>query len=399
MAQADFSDTGWSSLTARLAARVDFEASAFEKAALRRRRAIGSASDLLRLCFAFVLGQLSLRMLAGWAGLQGIASLSDVAVLNRLRGSVDWLESILQALVGQLHPDLVAPSPPGALGRGERLCLVDGSMIGAVGTGERAQRLHAVYDLSRNRLQDVDVTGSSCAERLDYGSVRPGDIRVGDRGYARHRDFAAIRAKDADFIVRTGTSSLRMFMADDPTKSPDLAALCEQAKASDAPLEHRVEIHKGGRARDKPAPVMARLIIAPLPQSKIAKAQQRARKAASRWNYKVSAKTLVISQCLVLVTSLPPAQWPLERVISAYRLRWQIELLFKRWKSLIGVAAHRAKDPKLIKCWITTALIIALLIEHDRPDIATDEPGSLPFAPSHSLTGQSRSGDGPLTPS
>ena len=71
----------------------------------------------------------------------------------------------------------------------------------------------------------------------------------------------------------------------------------------------------------------------------------------------------------------------MERVISAYRLRWQIELLFKRWKSLIGVAAHRAKDPKLIKCWITTALIIALLIEHDRPDIASDEPDSLPFAP------------------
>ena len=82
---------------------------------------------------------------------------------------------------------------------------------------------------------------------------------------------------------------------------------------------------------------------------------------------------------MLLVTSLAADTWPPERVLAAYRLRWQIELLFKRWKSIIGMSLHRAKDPKLVRCWIVIALIVALMIEHHQPDIQKDEPDSLPF--------------------
>ena len=370
-------ESGWQSVIDRLASRIDFESRATTQAALVRRRAVGSASDLLRLCFGYVLGRLSLRMLSAWAEDRGIASLSDVALLNRLRGSAEWLEDIAQTLIAQLHPELAAVARTGTTA--QRLCLVDGSMIGAVGTGAKARRLHVVYDLIHQRIDHVDVTDTHTAERLDYGVILPGDIRIGDRGYARYGDLASVLALGGDFIVRTGSNGLRM-VADNALETPvDLEALCAQPDIQNSLCERRVMICKGGKGANKPAPVAARLIIVPLPADKAITAVKRARQQASRWQYQPSAKTLAVAGYMLLVTSLGADTWPAERVLAAYRLRWQIELLFKRWKSIIGMSAHRAKDPRLIRCWIATALIVALMIEHHQPDIQQDEPDSPPF--------------------
>jgi hypothetical protein len=54
--------------------------------------------------------------------------------------------------------------------------------------------------------------------------------------------------------------------------------------------------------------------------------------------------------------------------------------MFKRWKSLIGIDQLRASDPQLVRCWIAVALITALLIDQDMPDINCDGPDSLPLA-------------------
>ena len=331
-------ESGWQSVIDRLADRIDFESRATSNGALLRRRAVTSAADLLRLCFAYVLGKLSLRMLSAWAEERGIASLSDVALLKRLRGSADWLEDIARTLIAQLHPEL-AGSPSG-----ERLCLVDGSMIGAVNTGVRARRLHVVYDLAQQRLDHVDVTDIHTAERLDYGAILPGDIRIGDRGFARHRDLASVRAQDGHFIVRTGSGHLRMTDAHSLEKRIDLEDLCTQARAQNGLCEQAIDIHKGGHGARKPAPVSARLIVVPLPPDKVAQAQRRACKTAMRSQYKPSAKTLTVAGYMLLVTSLPADRWPPERVLAAYRLRWQIELLFKRWKSIIGIDAPSLKN-------------------------------------------------------
>jgi hypothetical protein len=371
-------ESGWQSVIDRLAGRIDFESRATTQAALVRRRAVGSAGDLLRLCFGYVLGRLSLRMLSAWAEDRGIASLSDVALLKRLRGSADWLEDIARTLIAQLHPELTAVSLKGTAPH--RLCLVDGSMIGAVGTGPKARRLHVVYDLIHQRIDHVDVTNTHTAERLDYGVILPGDIRIGDRGYARHGDLASVLGLGGDFIVRTGSNRLRMVEENALEKHVDLETLCALVGIQNRPCEHKVMICKGKKGTNKPAPLAARLIIVPLPEDKVAAAVKRSRRQASRWQYKPSAKTLAVAGYMLLLTSLPADTWPAERVLAAYRLRWQIELLFKRWKSIIGMSAHRAKDPRLIRCWIATALIVALMIEHHQPDIQRDEPDSLPFA-------------------
>ncbi len=51
------------------------------------------------------------------------------------------------------------------------------------------------------------------------------------------------------------------------------------------------------------------------------------------------------------------------RVADCYRLRWQIELAFKRLKSLLHLDALRAKEPELAKAWIFANLLAAFLID------------------------------------
>ena len=66
---------------------------------------------------------------------------------------------------------------------------------------------------------------------------------------------------------------------------------------------------------------------------------------------------------LVLLTTLDAATWPVERVMALYRLRWQIELAFKRLKSQLRLAELPAKDPQLARACILAKLILALLAD------------------------------------
>jgi hypothetical protein len=96
---------------------------------------------------------------------------------------------------------------------------------------------------------------------------------------------------------------------------------------------------------------------------------------------------------LMLLTSLPVETWPPLRVLSSYRLRWQVELAFKRMKSLVGLEELRAKDPALARAWINAAFVAALIAEADpdltpaaaapgqeteEPDLAAEAPASPP---------------------
>jgi Transposase DDE domain len=65
---------------------------------------------------------------------------------------------------------------------------------------------------------------------------------------------------------------------------------------------------------------------------------------------------------LMLLTSLPPSI-PAAEVLEAYRLRWRLELAFKRLKSLLGFGRLRAKGGALARSWLPAHLVFALLID------------------------------------
>ncbi|MGH0004653.1 IS4 family transposase [Pseudovibrio ascidiaceicola] len=349
----------WEDLLSSLPAHLDLDQSAIKHRALMRRREISSGKDLLRLAFAYGPCGMSLRSTAAWASVNGLGKLSDVAVLKRLKGAKTWLEHIVSALLpdaeGQVFPN------------GHRLRLVDGTCISKPGSKGTDFRVHASYDPATGRFTHLKVTDVKVAEDLTHGPVEPGDIHIADRGYARARGLHHILKEGGDFLVRTGWSKVGLNNLDGSRF--DLFAALSQVNCG-APLEHSIII--GGRIKAHHIP--ARLIILRKPPEAAEQEKKRLRRNASKKGTKLKASSLIAAEYMLLLTSLPQEYFNAASLAALYRLRWQIELAFKRLKSILHMDRLPAKDPDLAKTWLLAHLILALLIERSSKDLQAIVP-------------------------
>ena len=325
---------------------MDIAASAREHRAFLRKRGVRRAEDLLHLALLYGPGGLSLRSTASFATEAGLADVCDVSLLERLCNSGDFLADVLTHLLADSRGEAATD---GHL----QLNLVDGSTVSVAGSSGSDWRLHARYEPARGRFTDLVVTEATTAEALCCVAVRPGDVLVQDRGYARLRNFAHATAHGADFITRIGWCSVSLFDAAGE-RFDLLGALCDSGPEV---TEHRVWIGAGGNA------VAARLIIARKPPEVTERQHRQLRRKASRKQQNTDPRTIQAAGFMMLLTSLTAEQASADEVVRLYRLRWQIELAFKRLKSLGGFAELKASDPRLARAWLLAHLIAAVLIE------------------------------------
>ncbi len=85
----NYSHDNWSAILAHIGKPEELDTSARNAGALTRRREIRDAATLLRLGWLTAPG-MSLREVTAWAQLHDVATLSDVALLKRLRNAADW---------------------------------------------------------------------------------------------------------------------------------------------------------------------------------------------------------------------------------------------------------------------------------------------------------------------
>ena len=333
-------------MVGHIASVIDLEASARQHKALQRRRRVHSADALLHLALLYGPGRLSLRSTASYATEAGIADLCDVSLLDRLRNANDFLTDVLAHLLAHRRGE--APTN-GCL----RLSLVDGSTVSLAGSSGSDWRLHARYEPARGGFTDLVVTEATTAEALSCVAVPPGDVLVQDRGYARLRNFAHANSQGADFITRIGWRSVNLFQP----CGERFDLITALTASGPAVMEHAVRIGTGKNA------VSARLIIARKPPEATRRQHRRLRRKASRKGHKTDPRTLMAAGFMMLLTSLPGSRASAEEVVRLYRLRWQIELAFKRLKSLGGFDDLQASDPRLARSWLLAHLIAAVLIE------------------------------------
>ena len=98
------------------------------------------------------------------------------------------------------------------------------------------------------------------------------------------------------------------------------------------------------------------------------------RQQASRKQHEIDPRSLIAAEYLVLATSLEEDEFPAEAVLAAYRLRWQIELAFKRLKSLLHIDKLRTKTEAGTRCWLYAHLIVALLGDDLSQDVLESFP-------------------------
>ena len=130
---------------------------------------------MLRIVLAHSLCGMPLRHTAAWAEVSGIASLSNVALLKRLRKCSDWMGQLLGLKLAE------RTSPP-SLGAGDlKARLVDATCICHPGATGTSWRVHLGYDLRRHCIDHVELTDASGGETLKRFEIGPGELVVGDR--------------------------------------------------------------------------------------------------------------------------------------------------------------------------------------------------------------------------
>lgn len=340
----------WQGVVQRLGGPSGLAASAKTTKAFVRARGIARAADLLRMVLAYCLGDRGLRLTAAWATSMDLADISNVALLLRLRQCGDWLA----LLVGQV---LAATAP--VAGKGRLIRLVDATMVPKAGKQAKTKnslwRIHSAFDLPRERFGFFELTDEEGGERLDRIPVVPGEIRIGDRAYLQPDRMATLIDAGADLVVRSGWKSARWLNADEAPV--DIIQTLRQGAAR-GPIDQPIWVgRKEGQA------LGLRLIAVKKPPEVAKAAKRKARKQARRGGHQISKATLVAAEWMILITSLKPDAFSTGDILNLYRLRWRIELAFKRLKSLIGLKAPPGTDERSARPYLLAHLLAILLLE------------------------------------
>lgn len=340
----------WQDVVRRLGGAKAVETSARETKAFQRPRVLGSAVDLLRVILAYCLGDRGLRSTAAWAASIGLVDISNVGLLYRLRQCGNWLA----LLVGEA---LSAGAP--AASRGRLIRIVDATTVPKAGklakTRNRLWRVHGAFDLPCERFGFFELTDEKGGETLDRVPVIAGEIRIGDRAYLQPDRMARVLGAGADVLVRAGWKGAHWL--DAAGEPVDLLAWLRKG-ATRGMIDRPVWIgRKSGSA------LSLRLVAVKKPAQAAEAARRKARQDARRGGHQISKGTLEAAGWVILITSLDAETFPTADILALYRLRWRIELGFKRLKSLIGLKGPPGIDERSARPYVLAHLLIILLLE------------------------------------
>lgn len=357
----------WARLVKRLGSRPALEASAKRCGALSRRREIRTAEVLLRLALAYGPCGMSLRVAAAWASIKGIGKISAVGLMKRLRGCAKWLEE----LVGQLLSRRLRQQ---RCGSGRVIRLYDATTVSHPGSDRANWRLHATYDPRAGQLSDVQLTSIKNGESLTRARVSAGEIWLGDRGLAYGPGLVHVVRHGADFIVRLGWKSLKL--RDKDGQPFDLAGrLAALEKTPSRQFRAWISV---GHGETLPVRLLVRRKTPEQEAREIKRVREKAaHRGRARRGGQPDPRSLLAARYIVLATSLQARP---REVFALYRLRWQIELAFKRLKSLLHFDQLPAKQPDLARTWLLAHLIAALIIDDHTAEVLDIPPSELRLA-------------------
>jgi hypothetical protein len=326
-----------------------------ELGAFQRARGIADARALLQVMLIHLGEGCGLRETAARASLAGIAQVSDVALLKRLRSCGPWFEWLAQQLRAE-QPD---EGTQGLLG-GRQLRVVDGSVVREPGVTGSQWRLHYAIALPGLQCQEVHLGPCDDGETLKRFQVHAGDIFVADRGYAHPSGIAHVRRHDADVIVRMNLVTLPLTH---PSTGKPLDVLqqvrgLQVGQAGAWPACLKVKAERGGQRAHE---VVGRLCAVRKSAAAAALSRDRVRRESMRGRRQLQPQTLEAAEYVLIFTTLGP-EISAEQVMALYRLRWQIELEFKRLKSLIQLGHLKKHDARAARSWLQGKLLVALLI-------------------------------------
>jgi hypothetical protein len=329
-AQDIFVDERWEHILSVLPG--DLEESARSTGSIERLRNVRSAGDMLRVMLAYDVSDLSLKDTAAWAKADNIANFTGPALFYRLDQSQGWLQHILAQLLLQGRCVDEAAF---------EIRIVDATVITGPGSTGTDWVLHTVINPVAGRFESVEITDAKGAESFLRHSPRPDELVLGDRAYGTARGIDSVVSVGAHPVVRVNRRTLKV---------------CDLDKQRIYLQSFEADLSLGG--------LISLDVLIPVPPDLTGKKNK-------AWDLK-DAKSWIparIVGCRTdkdvtwVLTTVSRAILSDEALMNLYRVRWQIELLFKRLKSLLHLDALPSRDGPTAKSWLLIRLLVAAIAQ------------------------------------
>jgi hypothetical protein len=314
--------------------------------ALRRARGFPNAAVLLRTLLVHLAGGCSLKETVTSAEQAGWCRVSAVALFKRLCAAEHWLRWLANQL-WQRHP-------PPPLPHGYRVRAVDTTTVGRPGCKGTDWRVHFSVNLEDLRCDFFEVTDAHGGETFQRIPVVGGDLLLGDRCYSTPPGIACVVEAGGHVLVRVNRGALPLWEKEDEP----------------FPLVKRLRVLAVGQPQQWPATVRhglrcypGRLVAIKRDRWSAALQRRTLRKRAAKKQKKLSRTALFLAGYFYVWTDVPEQALDAAAVLAWYRCRWQIEVSFKRMKSILGLGELPKKREDSCRAWLHGKLLVALLLE------------------------------------
>ena len=312
---------------------------------VRRRSPLGGATFSQTLVFGF-LGhpQASLEELAQTAATLGVSITPQALVIAADPVAIPLLERFM-AVVVQDSSTIVLPEALAAVWQG-----CGGSTT--AGTAA-ALKLQVRLDLRTGQLEGPQLQNGRASDRaaLLPTTLPAGALWLADLGYWSLAMLQTLAQRGVYWLSRL---QVQTALYDATGQQRDLLALLATQPAETVDLAVRL-----GEAQRLPA----RLLAVRVPQAVADERRRRLRASAQKKGRMVSARRLALAAWIMLVTNVPAERLTAREALVLGRSRWQIELLFKLWKSQGRVDESRSGKPWRILCEVY-AKLLAMVVQH-----------------------------------
>lgn len=324
-----------------------WEAQAKVCGALRRTRVIRDAPTLLRILLVHLADGCSLAETAARAAELGWCRISVVAIIKRLRASAAWLNWMAQSLW------IAGKRKLPKLGR--RVRAVDSTWVLESGATGSRWRIHYALNLANLRCEHFEVTDEHVGESLTRFPIEPGDVLIADRGLALASGIGHVAQRGGMVLVRTTLNNLPLF----DVKGRRVRILPRLRRLRVGVAQEWPLCVKG----PSPSLIAGRLIAVRRSARAAEAARRRVRRRAQKTGHVIKPATLEAAGYFLVWTNVPASELANSAALELYRSRWQIELAFKRSKTLLGLGQLPKHNDDSSRAWLHGKLLVALLVE------------------------------------
>jgi hypothetical protein len=318
--------------------------------ALKGLRKDKDAENYMRTLLIHIGCGYSLRETVTRAKQANLGDISDVALIKRLRKAKDWLHSICVALFEEQGIALKDTSD-------FPVRLFDATNVKEPGKTGSLWRIHysvQVPSLTCDFFKLTATKGEGTGESFFQYSIKKGDYIIADRGYSTASGIHHVVSKKAYVIVRVNTSSLPIL----DLKGQPFPLLKKVTAIKKPGIVTSWNVLIPARSGET---IKGRICVIRKTEEAIELAHEKLKKEAQKKGRTTKSETFEYAKYIVVFSNYPQDIFSEIEILDCYRIRWQVELIFKRFKSIAQLGHLPKHSDDSSKAWLYGKLLVALL--------------------------------------